>query len=176
MARKAARKTGSARSGRASGNNRRAKARRARASRAPQPSNRRSRVIAGSLLALVAAVAVVVILLTGGDDEGQATEPVDVASLSAGETLFRVNCAQCHGVDLNGTDSGPPFLIATYAPNHHGDEAFQSAAANGVTPHHWNFGPMPPVEGLSRDDVAQIIAYIRSRQVEAGITNDPSHP
>ncbi|GEM_PF-464764 len=136
---------------------------------------------AGLLLALVAALALVVvvgavILLRSGNESETVTPPLDPAAVSTGETLFRANCAQCHGVDLRGTDSGPPFLVATYAPNHHGDEAFQSAVANGVPPHHWNFGPMPAISGLSRDEVAQIVTYIRSEQVGAGIVNDPSHP
>ncbi len=169
---------------------RRSKARRATGSGTSPPPSRRTAappppqktsgsapLIAGSILALVAVVAVVALLLAGGDsEEQQPTTSIDTAAVSAGQSLFRSNCAQCHGVDLQGTSSGPPFLIATYAPNHHGDEAFQSAVANGVTPHHWNFGPMPPIDGLSRDEVAQIVAYVRSEQVRAGILSDPSHP
>jgi hypothetical protein len=64
-------------------------------------------------------------------------------------------------------------LVPTYAPNHHGDEAFQRAVVAGVQPHHWNFGPMVPVEGLSRDDVSKIVAYVRSVQEAEGILRDP---
>ncbi|MFT6451992.1 MAG: hypothetical protein ACJA06_001479 [Halocynthiibacter sp.] len=56
-----------------------------------------------------------------------------------------------------------------YEPNHHGDEAFQRAAAAGVRSHHWGFGNMPPVEGLTRGDVTMIVAYIRELQRSNGI-------
>ena len=119
---------------------------------------------------------VVVVIISGGStDLGQA-QPVDGALVAAGETLYAANCATCHGPDLLGTDSGPPFLDPIYAPNHHGDEAFQQAAALGVVPHHWNFGQMPPVPGLTRDDVAKIVAFVRSEQQAADIIRDPSHP
>ena len=35
--------------------------------------------------------------------------------------------------------------------------------------HHWRFGHMPPVAGLSRKDVAKIIAYVRELQSANGI-------
>jgi hypothetical protein len=79
------------------------------------------------------------------------------------------------GVAVSGTDTGPPFLNAIYAPNHHADEAFQRAVVGGVQPHHWNFGPMVPVDGLDRSDVALIIEFVRSQQETAGILRDPSH-
>jgi len=34
---------------------------------------------------------------------------------------------------------------------------------------HWRFGDMPPVEGLSRRDVAAIVAYVRELQRANGI-------
>lgn len=82
----------------------------------------------------------------------------------------------CHGGDLKGTKTGPPFLSPVYAPNHHPDEAFYAAVANGVQPHHWEFGPMPAQPSVSPEDVAAIVAYIRAEQQKAGIIQDPSHP
>ena len=38
----------------------------------------------------------------------------------------------------------------------------------GSTADHWDFGPMPPVEGLSENDVEAIIAFVRQRQREDG--------
>lgn len=87
----------------------------------------------------------------------------------AGEVLYQNNCASCHGVDLNGTDKGPPHLDIVYEPNHHADIAFQLAVERGVQPHHWDFGPMPPIEGLSPDEVEDIVAYVRAKQREVGI-------
>lgn len=98
-------------------------------------------------------------------------------STSAGGALFQATCASCHGADLRGTEKGPPFLDPTYAPNHHGDAAFLSAVRQGVRPHHWNFGPMPPVQPvLSDQEVADIVAYVRQEQARAGVKRDPSHP
>lgn len=96
--------------------------------------------------------------------------------IAQGQTVYEEVCAACHGLDLNGTDTGPPFLDAVYAPNHHPDEAFYAAVENGVQPHHWDFGAMPPQPTVDRDEVAAIVAYVRDQQARAGITEDPSHP
>ena len=68
-----------------------------------------------------------------------------------------------------GSQQGPPFIDIVYEPNHHGDEAFISAAMNGVSAHHWPFGDMPPVEGITEAEIRPIIAYVRALQREAGI-------
>lgn len=88
---------------------------------------------------------------------------------AAGKPLFVKNCASCHGQDLKGTDKGPPFLHRVYESSHHADAAFQLAVKNGARAHHWRFGDMLPVQGLSPDDVAHITAYIRMQQRIAGI-------
>ena len=88
---------------------------------------------------------------------------------SAGKSLYEKNCAACHGVALDGTDKGPPFLHRVYVPSHHGDAAFQLAVRNGVRAHHWKFGDMQPVPAVSADDVAHITAYVRVGQRQAGI-------
>ena len=86
-----------------------------------------------------------------------------------GETTFNVNCAACHGKQGAGTDHGPPLVHKIYEPNHHGDQAFQRAAANGVTAHHWEFGNMPKIESVTPGDVDQIVKYVRWLQRQAGI-------
>ena len=86
-----------------------------------------------------------------------------------GAQPFADNCARCHGAMADGTDTGPPLVHRLYEPGHHADFAFQSAAKNGVIAHHWDFGDMPPVAGVSEDEVTQIIAYIRDLQREGGI-------
>ncbi|PSJ44967.1 c-type cytochrome [Zobellella taiwanensis] len=91
-------------------------------------------------------------------------------TLSAqGQATYGEYCASCHGADLRGTPKGPPFIHKVYEPSHHGDEAFYRAAANGVRAHHWRFGDMPPVEGISRDEVSDIIGYVREQQRQNGI-------
>jgi hypothetical protein len=47
--------------------------------------------------------------------------------------------------------------------------SFQLAVQNGVRAHHWKYGNMPPVEGLTKGDVRGIIAYVRELQRENGI-------
>jgi len=86
-----------------------------------------------------------------------------------GKVLYEQNCASCHGADLKGSDKGPPFLHRVYEPSHHADLAFQLAVKNGTRAHHWKFGDMKPVPGLTPDDVAHITAYVRAEQRRADI-------
>ncbi len=91
------------------------------------------------------------------------------AEFQEGDAKFHANCARCHGPRGSGTDKGPPLVHKIYEPNHHGDQAFQLAAANGVRAHHWNFGNMPKIEGVTPEDVRQITQYVRWLQRQAGI-------
>lgn len=43
------------------------------------------------------------------------------------------------------------------------------AVARGAPQHHWKFGPMPLVDGLTDAEVGDIIAYVRGQQRAAGI-------
>ena len=87
-----------------------------------------------------------------------------------GQLAYEAKCAACHGANAAGQDGvAPPLVHVIYEPSHHGDEAFQRAAAVGVRGHHWPFGDMPPVEGVTRGDVTMIIAYIRELQRANGI-------
>jgi cytochrome c5 len=91
------------------------------------------------------------------------------AELKEGEVKFNTFCSPCHGVQGKGTPQGPPLVHKIYEPNHHADMAFQRAAAQGVKAHHWHFGNMPKIEGVTPDDVTQIIGYVRWLQRQAGI-------
>ena len=53
-------------------------------------------------------------------------------------------------------------------PGHDADAAFLLAVRRGVQQHHWRFGDMPPIEGLSDDDISAITAFVRSVQEEVG--------
>jgi mono/diheme cytochrome c family protein len=87
-----------------------------------------------------------------------------------GKLGFEAKCAACHGMNAAGQEGvAPPLVHKIYEPSHHGDEAFQRAAALGVRRHHWPFGDMPPVEGVTRGDVTMIVAYIRELQRANGI-------
>ncbi len=102
---------------------------------------------------------------------------VTVADLSTvairGKKSFDANCAQCHGSNGTGTQSGPPLIHDIYNPGHHGDEAFFRAAKQGVPQHHWSFGNMPARPGVSDEELAAIVTYIREMQEENGIFYRP---
>ena len=85
-----------------------------------------------------------------------------------GAELYADNCASCHGADLRGTDKGPSHLSIVYEPNHHSDDSFRRAIANGAPQHHWNFGDMEPIQGLNPDDVDAIITFVRAEQERRG--------
>jgi mono/diheme cytochrome c family protein len=105
------------------------------------------------------AIAMAALIGCGGE-----SSPADLEA--RGDELYHGEgtCATCHGPELGGTPMGPPLLDPIYAPDHHPDAAFHAAVANGVQPHHWDFGPMPALTHLDRDDVEAIIAYVRARQ------------
>ena len=87
-----------------------------------------------------------------------------------GKLAFQSNCLACHGENAVGQKGvAPPLVHKIYEPSHHGDESFQRAVAVGVRAHHWKFGNMPAVEGLTRGDVKAIIAYVRELQEANGI-------
>lgn len=87
-----------------------------------------------------------------------------------GKRAFEAKCADCHGADAAGRNGfGPPLVHKIYEPGHHGDMAFLVAVRNGVRQHHWDFGNMLPVEGLTDADVAYIVRYVRELQAENGI-------
>ena len=97
----------------------------------------------------------------GSDPEGDA--------VARGEALFASNCVACHGEQGTGTTAGPPLVHEIYEPGHHPDASFQRAVQEGVPQHHWEFGPMPAMPGLSEEQVDDIIAYVRQLQRDAGI-------
>ena len=119
----------------------------------------------------VALAAVVTVAIVGSGSSPSAA-PGAGGDAIRGETLFLANCSACHGVAAVGTDSGPPLVHDYYLPNHHADIAFTLAVRNGVRPHHWNFGAMPPIDGVSDQDATDIVAYVRALQREAGLLGD----
>ena len=86
-----------------------------------------------------------------------------------GEAQFNQLCSDCHGQGAMGTDKGPPLVHRLYVPSHHGNAAFVNAIMNGVQAHHWQFGDMPPVAGVSGEQVRAITLYVRWIQEQNGI-------
>ena len=131
--------------------------------------------IATRRLELVAALAVAIIL--GGCGGGSAGEvniseqPADL--VSTGAEIYQAACAACHGTDLRGTDRGPSHLSSVYEPNHHSDAAFLLAVRNGSPQHHWRFGDMKPIDGLSEEDIVAVTAFVRDRQRTEGFEPYP---
>jgi mono/diheme cytochrome c family protein len=110
----------------------------------------------------------------GAQVDAAVVEPATLSPVAAaGKALFETNCATCHGATANGTDHGPPFVNDIYNPGHHADEAFIVAARNGVRAHHWRFGNMPPVQGVTDADVSAIVRYVREVQEANGIRFRP---
>jgi mono/diheme cytochrome c family protein len=97
--------------------------------------------------------------------------PTELSSnAQIGKRVFEAKCADCHGVNAAGQNGvAPPLVHKTYEPSHHGDGSFLLAAKNGVRAHHWRFGNMPPVEGLTDADVKMVVAYVRELQRANGI-------
>ena len=92
------------------------------------------------------------------------------AQAQIGREAYEANCASCHGRNAAGRKGvAPPLVHIIYEPGHHGDESFQRAVAKGVRAHHWRFGNMPPVDGLTRPEVSGIVAYVRELQRANGI-------
>ena len=105
------------------------------------------------------------LLVACGSASPELDIPIQVPDVvAAGEELYAAKCAECHGADLRGTDKGPSHLSEVYEPGHHADGAFLFAVQAGSRAHHWSFGDMPPVEGLSTEDVEAIVAFVRERQ------------
>jgi mono/diheme cytochrome c family protein len=89
--------------------------------------------------------------------------------LNLGKMNYEGYCASCHGRNAAGTDKGPTFLHRVYHPGHHGDAAFMIAPQRGARAHHWRFGDMPPVEGVTDEQLETIVEYVRALQKVNGL-------
>ncbi len=110
----------------------------------------------------------IVVSACGASEASPPTPLTGEDLLVAGKDSYRRYCAACHGADLRGSELGPSFLSIVYEPNHHSDFAFVSASKNGVTAHHWQFGDMPAIPGISDDEITAVTAYVRSVQESEG--------
>ncbi len=85
-----------------------------------------------------------------------------------GQVAFEGTCAACHGVNLDGTDNGPPLLHALYAKARHADFGFVMAVQRGSRAHHWRFGDMPAQPHITDEELEAIITYVRVVQAANG--------
>lgn len=135
----------------------------------------RSRILI--LGAVIVAALALFLFANRGPSPGSAGLPlvaVVVPELGAaekeGEAAYNARCASCHGPNAAGQDGvAPPLVHRIYEPGHHGDQAFFMAARLGVRAHHWPFGNMPPVAGITEAEVASIVTYVRALQRANGI-------
>jgi mono/diheme cytochrome c family protein len=86
-----------------------------------------------------------------------------------GIAAFETYCVECHGENAAGTKKGPSLIHSIYRPSHHSDFSFVRAITVGVAQHHWLFGSMPPQPQLVREEIDQIIVYVRELQRANGI-------
>jgi mono/diheme cytochrome c family protein len=94
-----------------------------------------------------------------------AAETIEVPfKLARGQMLYEKYCASCHGLELDGSDKGPPLVHPFYKPSHHGDKSFYRAVLQGTKQHHWNFGDMQPVEGMTPKKMDSLLPYVRYYQ------------
>lgn len=94
-----------------------------------------------------------------------AAEEVEIPfHLAKGQMLYEKYCSSCHGLQLDGSDEGPPLIHAFYKPSHHGDKSFYRAVLKGVKQHHWNYGDMEPVAGMTPNKMDRLMPYVRYYQ------------
>jgi len=119
----------------------------------------------------------------GGEGEYSAEEADESALVSVtvpdlseparrGATVFDANCSECHGPHAQGSSQGPPLVHIIYEPGHHSDYSFSLAVRQGTRQHHWDFGAMDPVAGVSDQEVREIVCYVRELQYANGIFSD----
>ncbi len=131
-------------------------------------------LVLGVVAAGVITVAWKILAPSAGDADGKEIAlPVLSPVAAAGKIAFDTACAECHGQNAAGTDKGPPFVHDIYNPGHHGDAAFFRAVRQGVPQHHWPYGNMPPQPGLSDQEIAAIVVYVRELQAANNIAARP---
>ncbi len=124
-------------------------------------------------LKILLMVALTLLLNACGEEKSQPIPNTGNISTDAspilGKSIYTSKCAACHGRGGTGSNQGPPLVHKIYKPGHHADYSFYRAVTSGVRSHHWSFGNMPVIAGVSPESVAHIIAYIRQQQRLAGI-------
>jgi len=123
------------------------------------------KIIVGSLLFFV----VVMFSSAAVAEKGAVKQPNVPFKYAVGKKKYQESCSVCHGKWLGGSKQGPPLLHGFYKPSHHGDPSFYRAALKGVRAHHWKFGDMPPIRGITRKDMDTIVPFIRWLQQAKGL-------
>ncbi len=98
-----------------------------------------------------------------------AKEPKMSPRLALGKLNYDAYCAECHGKTAAGSDKGPTFISRVYHPGHHGDGSFFVAPKKGARAHHFRFGDMKPVSGVTDAQLQSILEYVRAVQQANGL-------
>ncbi|MFV2092748.1 MAG: c-type cytochrome [Hyphomicrobiales bacterium] len=106
---------------------------------------------------------------TGARNADDVVIPEYTEIAQQGNELFNEFCAACHGENAAGTDVGPTFLNRIYRAGHHPNDTFMRVPVQGARAHHWSFGDMPPVEGITQDQILKIVHYVRELQRANGV-------
>lgn len=94
------------------------------------------------------------------------------AELHRGEVVFNTYCLSCHGLHGRGAPGAGPALVDTlFESSRISDETILSAMDRGASQRNFNFGAMPPVQRLSREDASQVVSYVRWLQGRARATD-----
>ena len=121
----------------------------------------------------LAMIVVMAIAAGAGEPAYGADKQIIVPPLSgdalAGQKVFERHCQSCHGVNMGGSDKGPTLIHRVYHPGHHNDASFNIAIRRGSRQHHWRFGNMKPIDGISDGEITQVITYVRVMQKANGL-------
>lgn len=93
------------------------------------------------------------VLLTLAAGALSAQAALAAGSSQAGKEIAERWCSGCHAVGATGTDAAPPFTEIAKRPDRSDDYFYV-----------WLSDPHPPMPrlDLSRQDIANLIAYLRS--------------
>jgi cytochrome c oxidase cbb3-type subunit III len=97
--------------------------------------------------------------------------PVDQASADRGEKVFAQTCAQCHGADARGTESGPDLIRSLVVLHDRMQELHGSEIAPLLkkTPSH-NFD----ISQTAIADISQFLTLTINRTLRSGYSNQPT--
>ena len=128
-------------------------------------------VVPGFLIALAAIVTFVIQLPTeAAAAKIESSNPLtgDKDAIKAGKTLYRANCALCHGIRANGKGRGLPNS-ADLRKFKKGYSKYVYTVLNGgkTMP---RFGGMKPLSG---DEINQVGAYLETVAIRGAIWLDP---